>query len=135
MNLNATEKNTKDTLEYLLWAAKVPVTANGVTEGLCLHPDFPSMAAVSDALSEWNVPNMATRLHPDQIKEIPLPALAYLKIKGGILAPIKSVKNDSITWLDTQAGWQTEGLNSFQQKMGRSYTFNRTQRAIGRGGL
>ncbi|MHA4740616.1 vitamin K epoxide reductase family protein [Dyadobacter sp. MSC1_007] len=116
MKLNFAEKNAKNAVEYLLWAAKVNVTPRGVTDTLCLHPDYPSIAAVSDALAEWNVDNIATRLHIQQLKDIPLPALAYLTIKGGILAPIKSVADDNITWLDTQDGWKTEALNTFQQK-------------------
>ena len=116
MRLNTTEKNAKNALEYLLWALKLKVTASAIKEELCLHPDFPSIAAVSDALSEWKIPNLATRLHLEQIREIPLPALAYLKINGGILAPVKSVKNNMVTWLDTQNGWQTESITVFQQK-------------------
>ncbi len=116
MRLNATEKNAKSAIEYLLWVSKIKVTSSAIREELCLHPDFPSIASVSDALSEWKVPNMATRLHTDQLREIPLPALAYLKVRGGILAPVKSVKNELITWLDTQTGWQTENIADFQQK-------------------
>ncbi|TDE07964.1 peptidase C39 bacteriocin processing [Dyadobacter psychrotolerans] len=45
-----------------------------------------------------------------------MPALAYLNVNGGMLAPVKSVKNNAVTWLDTQNGWQTESITSFQQK-------------------
>jgi hypothetical protein len=116
MKLNSSEKNALQAVEYLLWASKVNVSAIGLKEELCLHPDFPSMASVSDALSEWQVSNIATRLQTAQLKEVPLPALAYLKIKGGILAPIKSVNSETIEWLDTQNGWQKDSITNFEQK-------------------
>lgn len=104
MKLNATEKNAKDAVEYLLWAAKVKVSSIGLQEELCLHPYFPTMVAVCDALSVWQIPNLVVRLSLNQLRDVPLPALAYLNIDGGIFAPIKSVKNDRIEWLHTQKG-------------------------------
>lgn len=116
MRLNLTEKNAYRAMQYLLWAANVKVSSTGLKEELCLHPDFPSLASVSDALLAWQTPNLATRLSLDQLKKIPLPALAFLTTNGGIFAPIKSVSNDSVEWLDTQKGWQKDPLEIFERK-------------------
>lgn len=103
-------------VEYLLWATKVKVSSVGLKEDMIMHPDFPSVASISDALSEWQVSNMAVHLNSAQLKEIPLPALAYLRVKGGILAPLKSVTRDTVEWLDTKNGWQKDSLFDFEQK-------------------
>jgi uncharacterized membrane protein len=116
MRLNPTEKNALEAVEYLLWTSKVKVSSIGLKEDMVMHPDFPSMTSVSDALKEWQVPNMAVRLQAAQLKEIPLPSLVYLNLRGGILATIKSVTNDTVEWLDTKRGWQKESLLDFEKK-------------------
>lgn len=85
-------------------------------ESLYLHPDFPSMLAFSDVLREWNIPAIATRVFREQLVEIPLPAIAYLEIKGGYFAPIRHVSSTEIEWLDTQEGWKKEPLEEFYRK-------------------
>ncbi|MCF2491509.1 vitamin K epoxide reductase family protein [Dyadobacter sp. CY347] len=116
MKLNATEKNALESVEYLLWQTKVKVTSRGIKEDLIMHPEFPSVASISDALTEWQVPNMATRLNSVQLQDIPLPSLVYLNLNGGMLAPLKTVTEHSVEWLDTQRGWQKEPMFDFEQK-------------------
>ncbi|MCE7063214.1 vitamin K epoxide reductase family protein [Dyadobacter sp. CY343] len=116
MNLNKYETNAKDAVEYLLSVNNIKVSSIGLEEELLLHPDFPSVASVSDALNEWKIPNLATRIPIHQLTAIPLPALFYLTVRDGILAPIKTIKNDTIEWLDTENGWQKETIDSFEHK-------------------
>ncbi|AXE18107.1 hypothetical protein DR864_10345 [Runella rosea] len=116
MNLNPTEKNAIDALTYIVETTGVKVTAKSVKESLYLHPDFPSMLAFSDVLREWNIPTVAARVFREQLVEIPLPAIAYLEIKGGYFAPIRNVSSTEIQWLDTQKGWQKEPLEEFYKK-------------------
>ena len=116
MKLNSSEKNAIDALTYIVETTGVKVTAKSVKEQLYLHPDFPSMLAFSDVLREWNIPTVAARVFREQLVEIPLPAIAYLEIKGGYFAPIRKVSSQEIEWLDTQKGWQKEPLEEFYRK-------------------
>lgn len=116
MQLNSTERNSLDAVKYVLWQLKINVSPAGLKKDLCFHPDFPNLLSVTDSLSKWNIPNLATRLNSDQLRDIPLPALAFVHIRGGILAPIKSVSSDTIEWLDTVKGWQKEPIDEFQRK-------------------
>jgi uncharacterized membrane protein len=79
------------------------------------HPDFPSLSALSDVMTDFNVPNMATRLMPDRLPEIPLPALAQLQVDGGVFAPVRKVGN-TVEWLHTQRGWQSDSYIDFVHK-------------------
>jgi uncharacterized membrane protein len=115
MNLNPTEKNALEATNMLLYLSKVRVTARSLRHALWQHPDFPSLSALSDVLTDFNVPNMATRLTPDRLPEIPLPALAHLQVDGGVFAPIRKVGNE-VEWLHTQHGWQTDSYNDFVHK-------------------
>lgn len=116
MKLTPVEKNAYDALAYLIQAARLPITAKSVKEQLYLHPDFPSLLSMSDVLTEWKVSNLATRIRPEQLVEIPLPAIAHLEIYGGYFAPVRKVTNEQIEWLDTNRGWQTDPLTDFGRK-------------------
>lgn len=116
MKLNDTEKNALKAVEHLLSEINARVSSKGLKEEMVLHPDFPSVASISDALTEWQIPNMAVRLPAHQLKEIPLPSLAYVNVRGGILAPLKSINQDIVEWFDTENGWQKDTLSQFEAK-------------------
>ncbi|TDB57955.1 vitamin K epoxide reductase family protein [Arundinibacter roseus] len=109
------EKNALDATKALLDFSKVRATKLGLKEALEQHPDFPSMNSLSDVLNNWQIPNLAARLTPDRLHEIPLPALTYLTIDGGIFATLRSV-NGNVKWLHTERGWQEESIGQFSQK-------------------
>jgi uncharacterized membrane protein len=115
MNLNPSEKNAIEATNMLLYLSKVRVTTRSLRNAMWQHPDFPSLSALSDVLTDFKVPNMATRLMPDRLPEIPLPALAQLQVDGGVFAPVRKVGN-TVEWLHTQRGWQSDSYNDFVYK-------------------
>jgi uncharacterized membrane protein len=94
-------------------------------------------------LTDWGVPNLATRISPDQLFDIPLPALAYLQVDGGVFAPVRQI-GTTIELLHTQRGWQKDSFNEFVQKWNgvmlliepqstsgeRDYTLNRQKEQL-----
>ena len=115
MKLNDAEQNAFEALDQLLRLGQVKFTSLSLKNALWQHPDFPSLTALSDVLNDFKVPNLATRISPDRLADIPTPALAHLTTNGGSYAPIRKV-GENIEWLDTQRGWQTENLNEFIHK-------------------
>ena len=115
MKLNDAEQNAFEALNQLLRLGQVRVTPLSLKNALWQHPDFPSLSALSDVLTDFKISNLATRISPDQLADVPLPALAHLTIKDGIFAPIRKA-GENIEWLDTQRGWQTESLGEFTNK-------------------
>lgn len=116
MNLNAAEKNALNALDVLLQLSKVRVTRRTLRQKLWNHPDFPSLASLSETLDELNVKHLATRITSDNLQEIPLPAITFLQTDGGLLAPLRSVSNNTVEWLHTRKGWQYEPLADFVNK-------------------
>jgi ABC-type bacteriocin/lantibiotic exporter with double-glycine peptidase domain len=102
------------TYQYLK-AIGAKVSEETVEETLKNHPDYPSLLATSDALNEWNVENVAVKITPEQLLEIPTPFLAYLNSNGGIFALIKSIKNNKIEWIHTIKGTQRESIEDFNK--------------------
>ena len=116
MNLTAPQKNALHGLDMLLRLSNVRVTRATLRDKLWLHPDFPSLTSLSDTLDELKVDNMAAHLTPEQLLEIPLPALAYLDSEGGFFAPVSAIAPDAVEWWHNQRGWQKDSLAGFNQK-------------------
>lgn len=92
------------------------VTEETVEETLKNHPNYPSLLAVSDALNEWDVENLAIRITTEQILEIPTPFLVHLQSDNGIFAVVKSIENNKIKWQHTEKGIQNESFDEFNEK-------------------
>lgn len=60
----------------LLQLYGVRVNESMVNETLQNHPAWPSLLSVSDALSEWKVPNAAGKATPEELDTIPTPFMA-----------------------------------------------------------
>lgn len=116
MSLNEQEKNAIHAIEQLLQMSKVRVTKRTLRDKLGQHPDFPSLASLSDTLSELKIANLATHLPLERLSEIPLPAIAYVDIDGGIFAPIRAISERTVEWLHTKKGWQYESKDEFSAK-------------------
>ncbi|AFK05631.1 Vitamin K epoxide reductase (plasmid) [Emticicia oligotrophica DSM 17448] len=103
------------TYQYLK-AIGAKVTEETVEETLKNHPDYPSLLAASDALKEWKIENLAARITPEQLSELPTPFLTHLYVDGGIFALVKSVKNDAVEWIHTKEGFKSDKTEDFLKK-------------------
>lgn len=113
--MGSTHQNALRALTQLLYLSNVRVTRVTLREKLWRHPDFPSLISLSDTLDEFNIDNLAVRLTPSQLFEIPLPAVVYLNSEGGIFAPVRMVASDTVEWWHDRWGWQTETFAQFNQ--------------------
>ena len=116
MNLQPNERNAVDALHVLLQTCGVRITRPVLRQALWQHPDFPSMAGLSGVLEEFRVPNLAARLTPERLEEVPLPALAYLPAEGGLYAPVRRISAHTVEWLHTRTGWQTDSRADFLRR-------------------
>jgi hypothetical protein len=110
------EKNCLTAVKYLLKRTNARVTPEAIAESLLACPDFPSLNAVSETLEEFKIPNVSVQIPFSKIKEVPLPALAFLNSEGGIFAPVMSVGDDEIEWFHSEHGLQRENLGRFMVK-------------------
>jgi uncharacterized membrane protein len=115
MNLNPSEKNAFVALEQLLKLTKVKVTSITLKNKLLQHPDFPTLVSLSDVLTDVKVDNMATRINPYQLSEIPLPAIAHFEDGSGY-ATIHKIADNQVEWLHDKMGIRRESIADFSQK-------------------
>lgn len=59
----------------------IPVSSFTIKESLQEPPDYPSLLAISDCLTQWNTPHQAYRTDKTQYRanELPFPIIAHLK--------------------------------------------------------
>jgi uncharacterized membrane protein len=116
MNLSPVEKNAFESVKFLMKEANIKVTSSSFKEALISHYDFPSLAAISDVLEEYSVPNLATKLNPEQLAQIPFPALAHLTIEDGSFITITNISDNLIEWNHNTLGTKTESIKDFSSK-------------------
>lgn len=111
----------------------VRVTPKTVARALRAHPDYPSLAALSETLHGWKVDNLAVRLGEEDLAEVSYPAIAHLlperpaqEVAGGAGPTCGTTHQDSprfvvatdinagqATYLDMATGWHTDSRADF----------------------
>ncbi|MEO6686592.1 MAG: vitamin K epoxide reductase family protein [Dyadobacter sp.] len=114
--MNRFEQNALDALSQLLKSADVKITKSGLARVLTRHPHFPSLASLKDTLSDCKIKTIAARGTIEKLSGLPLPALVFLTIEGGVFAPVRTVTDSHVEWYHTQTGWQKDTLYEFEQK-------------------
>lgn len=116
MKLSLAENNAFESLQHVVTTLKLRVTSNTIRERMYYHPLSPSLAAMSDLMTEWKIPNLATRITAEQLLTAPLPCIAFMESDGGFFAPIRKVSlEDGVEWLDTKRGWRKESYDEFME--------------------
>lgn len=109
-----THDNVVLAVSELIRRLNVRVTTSSIQE-LVNHPSYPSLAAISESLTEWNIPNLSVQLTPAQLSEIPCPAIAHLRQNSGHFVVIEEVIGGEVRYTDPAMGPITETLEEFQK--------------------
>ncbi len=115
MTLNPSEKNAFVALKILLKLAKVNVTETTLKSKLLQHTDFPTLVSLSDVLTDLKVDNLATRINPYQLSEIPLPAIAHFEDGTGYVT-IQKIENNQVEWMHEKMGIHQENIAEFSRR-------------------
>lgn len=115
MTLNPSEKNAFVAVNNLLKIAKVKVTETTLKSKLLQHSDFPTLVSLSDVLTDLKVDNMATRINPYQLSEIPLPAIGHFENGAGYVI-INKIEDNNVEWLHDKMDIRRESIAEFSQK-------------------
>ena len=117
MSLNQNERSAFEAVWQLVVLSDIKLTQTSLKNALLQHHDFPTLAAFGDVLDEFNIPNLSTRLTPENLSEIPLPAIAHLDDddEGGSFVVIKKVSSDKVEWQNGSKSIQ-KSITEFAEK-------------------
>ena len=88
--------NPQAALFKLLNYKGINVNTSAVQDELEKHPDFPSLLAVCDVLTAFNIENSAFRISVDELTDVPLPFLAHVNSGEGDMVAVTRIDNDTI---------------------------------------
>jgi len=71
----------------------IPASKKYLKNQLLSHPDYPSLASITDVLDELDIENTAIEIEKEQLPELPVPFLAHLRSNGGEYVIIKNRDN------------------------------------------
>lgn len=91
--------NASSVTVQLLKQLNVPVTSSTIIDTVEQHPDYPSLYSISDSLQKWKVENLALKVEPEKLEEIPTPFIAHSKTAGGNFILVNAV-NGVVDYID-----------------------------------
>lgn len=74
----------------------VRVNESTVNDTLQNHPAWPSLLAVSDALTAWKVPNAAGKANPEDLDSIPTPFMAVINDRISQQAIVSQIRENEV---------------------------------------
>lgn len=102
----------------LLNCLSIPYSTSYIEDTLKEHKDYPSLSAISSVLDDFNIENVAVKIGLDQLKKVPLPAIACLHFRGDMkFVVLLSVStSETISYLDSNTGMIQESILEFERK-------------------
>ena len=85
----------------LLDLLDIEVTVTRVEKTLFGNPNYPSLLAISESLKQWKIDSDAYMVSPENLLELPVPFIAYMKDNGSFLT-VKEIKDDHVTYLNDE---------------------------------
>jgi len=116
MKLNDNEKNVFEALWLLIQKSGIKITATSLKNAILQTNQANTMLGLCDILYDFNIPNLATKISPEQLYEIPLPAIVHFDAMGGTFATLTKIENDTVEWVHEKFGIHTEKIHNFTQK-------------------
>ncbi|MGB0524560.1 MAG: thioredoxin domain-containing protein [Flammeovirgaceae bacterium] len=134
------EHNSVAVMQNLLRQLNVEVTNQTIEDVLKENPNYPSLASLSESLSDWRVENLAVRLDESDLVDVTFPVIAHLKppvktaeelaeeqqagascgigdeMKTPRFVMVSEVTDTQARYLDTEKGWITEPREEFLRK-------------------
>ena len=96
MNLFSKQQNPDAAINQLLKQLAINISPGAISAELEKHPDYPSLLAISDVLSNFNIENAAFRIEPDELINVPCPFIAHTTLHRGDFVVVEKIDEDNI---------------------------------------
>ncbi|WP_158797734.1 cysteine peptidase family C39 domain-containing protein [Pedobacter sp. L105] len=90
-------KNIESCALLLINLLKLPISANQIVHELDIHPDYPSLLALSDVFTYLKIKNSAYQINSNEIQEVSVPFIAYTKTAGSEFLVVETVNEQTVT--------------------------------------
>ncbi|SHM55080.1 cysteine peptidase family C39 domain-containing protein [Mucilaginibacter sp. OK098] len=90
-------QNPDAAVNKLLKELSITIDAETINAELEKHPDYPSLLAISDVLSAFNIENAAYRVDLENLANVPCPFIAHTNINAGDFLVVNKMDDDKVT--------------------------------------
>lgn len=95
----------------------IPITSNTLTEQLLSHPDYPSLASLSDVCKYYNIDHVALENQSlEQLEDNGFPAIVLIQDPKQTLVVVEDIHNDKIKYYHPVKNKIYEPLNEFRER-------------------
>lgn len=96
---------------------EVPITSASLKNSLLSHPDYTSLAALSDICEEYQIEHLAIDVSIEMLQENGFPVLTHIIEDGrGLFTIVEKIDNEMITYYHPKQKKVKETLDKFQEK-------------------
>ena len=98
----------------ILKALQFSVDSSKIIEELDKHPDYPSLLAICDVLSNFNIGNSAYRITADELPLVPCPFIIHTHSNGGDFLMVNEIDDQKIVVSSEKWNKHKMDLNEFK---------------------
>ncbi|WP_113653406.1 thioredoxin domain-containing protein [Pedobacter namyangjuensis] len=100
--LQPKQNNIDAVLKHLLNALNVKISKSSREQGLQDHPSYPSLLAISDILTDWEIENQAYKIEKNEYNpdDLFFPFIAHGNGNGGQFMLVNRIVNGSVNYSD-----------------------------------
>jgi uncharacterized membrane protein len=110
------EQNLISVTKDFIASLRIRITDSAIEESLLKHPHFPTLAALTDLLDEYNVEYAAVQTSIEKLDQMVFPAVAHLREAGGKFVLVSGLTDGYVTYRDVARQWRREPLTDFAEK-------------------
>ena len=104
-------------VEQFFKEIEAPITSASLKNSLLSHPDYTSLAALSDICEEYQIEHLAIDISFEKLQENGFPVLTHIvEDRRGLFAIVENIDTEMITYYHPQRKKVKETLDKFQEK-------------------
>lgn len=114
------KSNAPEAAKSLADLLQVKITKTTLAKEIEGHPDYPSLLSISDVLKNYGIENLAIKLDPEKLSELPTPFVTYIrgeKSSTEFFTVVKEINESSISFFDPEKHkWTTSSRDTFLKR-------------------
>jgi uncharacterized membrane protein len=116
MKIIANKDSLLNLTYHWLGLYNIHLTPASLKKAMHSHPDYPSVAALTDTLDNYKIENAALRLDPEQLPEVPTPFLAHVRINyAEDFVLVEKLTADAVSFIDPDGKPLTKPIAEFTE--------------------
>jgi hypothetical protein len=112
--------NPNAVLQNVLHCLDISFHPPAVEQAVFAHPEYPfiSLAALQEILLAWGLPTLPVKVTPEELPQLPLPALTFFPGEPGSFAVLKHGRQGEVFYIHPQEGCVQITVEALMQRCG-----------------